>query len=111
MKLHSIIKEIPTKYMALFTAAEKLAVGEVLPVECEDGRERKQVFDFLRYHFPEIRLVSRDKFLYASKGDFNAVRYPAKRTKRNTRREAARERGFEKILRPTRTPLSRRAAD
>lgn len=105
MKIHKTIDEVPVKYATLAREVGLLAVGKILPVECEDGRERKRVFDFLRYHYPDLCVVAISNFVYASKEDSDDIRYPARRTARRVRREAAHERGAAKVLRPT-TPRS-----
>ena len=72
MKLHPTIDRVPTKYEPLARAVDRLVPGEILPIECEDLVERKNCWDFLRYHFPDLVMTLRERFLFASKGNFNA---------------------------------------
>jgi hypothetical protein len=76
MKLHAPIESLPTftqqlRYKLLDDAVDDLEIGQVLPVECVDLRERKQCRDHLRYKYPDLILRMDGNFLYAEKGHFS----------------------------------------
>lgn len=76
MKFHDPIRELPSTraqahYEELRGKVESLEVGEILPVECVDMKERKQVWDYLRFTFPDLILTQREKFVYAERGTWD----------------------------------------
>ncbi len=70
MKFHAPIERVPTKYAELQARIKSLAPGVWLPIECEDHREVKQVWDTLMWHFPDLVITKREHWLWVRRGDW-----------------------------------------
>lgn len=74
MKIHPITDKTPSAFDPIDAEIQKLEVGKVLPIECVDLAERKQVWDKIYYRYPDLILSVRQNFIFISKGNFHAAR-------------------------------------
>lgn len=64
MRIHDSQDHAVDKYGVLDREVALLQISKVLPVECEDVKEVKQVWDHLRYTFPDLVLTRHDNYVY-----------------------------------------------
>lgn len=85
MRFHTPIERVPTKYCQLEARIESLEKDVYLPIECADHVERKQVWDFLMSHFPDMVITQRENWLWVRKGDWTHAKPTRTRTAANGR--------------------------